>query len=272
LRRYSLQSENVLRTWEGFRQWLVSRFGGHSDRDRGLREWNDLTMKSAKIDHFCDELMRLALELEYSGNFVKDKARVGITTDLRNAWALKTPLPDQYVEYINLLGQTGHQLEDLASYNCTVTREKHHSKLEKSDDRQSAAKRQRKDRKGSGPRQRKPRNHASGSSRPQETEHTKMHRDIPQTLIHKRKRLNQCSRCGQAGQYWAKCPSATPVVASSRITRKRGAGEAGYEATQAAKNRRIEAAPKPAVKQVVAEVRGSPPGDLDILEIDNDID
>jgi len=39
--------------------------------------------------------MRLALELGYSGNFVKDKARVGITTDLRNAWALKTPLPDE---------------------------------------------------------------------------------------------------------------------------------------------------------------------------------
>jgi len=137
--------------------------------------------------------MRLALELGYSGNFVKDKARVGITTDLRNAWALKTPLPDEYVEYINLLRQTGHQLEDVASFNRTVTREKHHSKPERSDDRQSSAKRQRKDRKSSGPRQQKPRNHASGSSRPQETEHTKMHREIPQTLIDKRKRLNQCS-------------------------------------------------------------------------------
>jgi len=113
----------------------VSSFGRHSDRDRPLREWNDLTMKSGKIDHICDELMRLALELGYSGNFVKDKARVGITTDLRNAWALKTPLSDKYVEYINLLLQTAHQSEDFASFNCTVTREKHHSKPEKSDDR-----------------------------------------------------------------------------------------------------------------------------------------
>jgi len=72
--------------------------------------------------------------------------------------------------------------------------------------------------------------------------------------------------------YWAQCPSATPVVASSRINRKRGAGEAGYEATQVPKSRRIEAAPKPAVKHVVAEVRGSPPPDLDILEIDTDMD
>jgi len=55
-------------------------------------------MKSGKIDDFCDKLMRLALELGYSGNFVKDKVRVGITKDLRNAWAIKTPLPDEYVE------------------------------------------------------------------------------------------------------------------------------------------------------------------------------
>ena len=153
-----------------------------------------------------------------------------------------------------------------------VTKEKHYSRQEKSDDRQWSAKRQRRDRKSSGPRQQKPRNHASGSSRPQETEHTKKHRDIPQTLSDKCQRLNQCSRCGQANHYWAKCPLATPVVASSRINRKRGSGEAGYEANQVPKSRRIEAAPKPAVKQVVAEVRGSPPPDLDIFEIDTDMD
>ena len=152
-----------------------------------------MTLKSGKIDHFCDELMRLALELGYSRNFVKDKARVGITTDLRNTYALKTPLPEEYVKYVNLLRQTGDQLEDVASFNHPVTREKHHSKPEKSDDRQSSAKRQRKDRKGLVPRQQKPCNHVSGSSRPQETEQTKMHADIPQTLIDKRKRLNQCS-------------------------------------------------------------------------------
>ena len=250
----------------------MSSFGGHSDRDRGLREWNDLTMKSGKIQHFCDELMRLALELGYSGRFVKDQARVAITTDLRHAWDLKTTLPDKYVKYINLLRQTGHQLEDVTSFNRTVTKEKHYSRPEKSDNRQTSAERQRKGRKSSGPRQQKSRNHESGSSRPQETEHTKMHRDIPQTLIDKRKLLNQCSQCGQASHYWAKCPSATPVVACSRINRKIAAGEAGYEATQVAKSHRIDATPKPAVKQVLAEVRGSPPPDLDILEIDTDMD
>jgi len=193
-----LDPKDVLGTWAGFRQLLVSNFGGHCDRDRALREWNDLTIKSGKIDHFCDELMRLALELGYSGNFVKEKACVGITTDLHNAWALKTPLPDEYVENINLLCQTGHQLKDVGSFNRTDTREKHHSKPEKGDDRQLSAKRQRKDRKSSGPREQKLRNHGTGSSRPQETEATKMHRDVSQTLIDKHKRLNQCSRSGQA--------------------------------------------------------------------------
>jgi len=186
-------------------------------------------MKAGKIDHLCDELMRQALELGYSGNFVQEKARVGINTDFRNSWALKTPLRDEYVKYMNCLCQTSHQLEDVASFNRTVTREKHHSKPEKSDDRQLSAKRQRKDRKSSGPWQQEPRTHASGSSRPRETEHTKIHGDIRHTLIDKRKRLNQCSRCGQPGHYWAKCPSAIPVVASSGINRKRGVGEAGYE-------------------------------------------
>jgi len=141
----------------------VSSFGGYSDRDRALREWNDLTMQSGKSDHFCDALMRLALEFGYSGNFVKDKASVGITTDLRNAGPLKTPLRDEYVEYTNVLRQTGHHLEDLASFKRTVTKEKHHSRPEKSDDSQLSAKRRGKDRKSSVPRQQKPRNHASGA-------------------------------------------------------------------------------------------------------------
>jgi len=97
-----------VRTWEGFQQRLLSSFCGHSDQDRALPEWNDLTMKSGKNNHYCDKLIRLALELGYTCNVVKDKVRVGITTDLRNACALKTPLPNDYVKYINLLHQTGY--------------------------------------------------------------------------------------------------------------------------------------------------------------------
>jgi len=99
-----------------------------------------------------------------------------------------------------------------------------------------------------------------------------MHQNVPQPLIYKHKPLNQCCCCGQHGYYWAKCPSATPVIASSQLSPKRGAGEAGHEATQVPKSRPIKAASKPAVKQVVAELRGSPPPYLDILEVDTDMD
>jgi len=92
------------------------------------------------------------------------------------------------------------------------------------------------------------------------------------SLIDKCKRLNQYSHCGQDGHYWVKCPSVAPVVASSHIRRKQSAGEAGHKATTVPKSRRIEAAPKPAVKQVVAVLHESPPPDLDILEVDTDID
>ena len=133
--------KNVLRTGECLRQLLVSTIEGHSDRDRALWKWNELTMKPGKIDHFCDELMRLASEMRYSGNFVKEKACMGITTDPCKPWALQSLLPDEYVKYINLLRQTSPQLEEVAAFNLSVTREKHHSNPEKSDDRQLSTKR-----------------------------------------------------------------------------------------------------------------------------------
>jgi len=197
---------------------------------------------------------------------------MGMTDVLNAAWSMKTPHPVAYMDYLDLLRQTGHQLEDASNFRTQVQKEPHSSKRTKSDDRHtSERKRLRKEKKATGPRQQKPRNRAQGFTKPAETEHSKMHRNLPQTLIDKRKRLNQCSRCGQDGHYWAKCPSAAPVVASSHIRRKRGAGEAGHEATQVPKSRRIEAAPKSAVKQVVAELRGSPPLDLDILEVDTNM-
>jgi len=99
-----------------------------------------------------------------------------------------------------------------------------------------------------------------------------MYRNVPQTLIDKRKRLNQCSRCGQDGHHWAKCPSAVPGVVSSHNRWKRCAAEAAHEATHLPNLRPIEAAPNPAVKQVVAELHESPPLDLDILEVHTDMD
>jgi len=230
-------------------------------------------MKDGKVDRFIDELIRLAAVLGYSGEFVKDRARMGMSDVLSAAWSMKTPHPVAYIDYLDLLRQTGHQLEDASNFRTQIQKEPNSSQRVKSDDRHTSERKgQRKEKKATGPRQQKPRNRAQGFSKPAETEHSKMHRNVPQTLIDKRKRLNQCSRCGQDGHYMAKCPSAVPVVASSHIRRKRSAGEAGHETTQVPKSRRTEAAPKPSVKEVVAELRGSPPPDLDILEVHTNMD
>jgi len=97
-------------------------------------------MQPGKIDLFVDELIRLANELKYGGDYVKDKAHVGMTTDLRNAWGLKTPHLEDYDDYLNLLRNTGHQLEDVASFNRNVVRAKDSSHRDKSDDRQTSPK------------------------------------------------------------------------------------------------------------------------------------
>ena len=76
--------KNVLRTWDGFRTRLISSFGGHSHRDPALQEWGQLVMRPGKIDHFIDEIIRLANVLGYSGEFVKDKAHMGMTANLRH--------------------------------------------------------------------------------------------------------------------------------------------------------------------------------------------
>jgi len=265
--------KNELRTWEGFHKRLEGCFGGHSDRNRALREWSQLYMKDGKVDRFIDELIRLAAVSGYSGEFVKDRARMSMTDVLNAAWSIKTPHPVAYMDYLDLLRQTGHQLKDASNFRTQVQKEPHSSKRTKSDDRDTSERKgQRKEKKATGPQQQKHRNRAQGFTKPAETEHTKMQRNVPYTLIDKRKRLNQCSRCGQEGHYSAKCPSAATVVASLHIRRKRSTGEAGNEATKGPKSRRITAAPKPAVKQVVAELRGSPPPDLDILEVDTDMD
>ena len=180
---------------------------------------------------------------------------------------MQTPHPEDYVDYLNLLRNTGHQLEDVASFNSTVVRAKDSSHRDQSDDRHTSTKKQRNQRKGSGPRNPKLTNPALRSFRPPESEHAKAHKDIAQTLIDRRKRLNQCSRCGDPNHFWRKCPAATPVVASAKLNRKRTVNEAGHQdRASIPKARRIEA-PPPAVKRVEAEIRGSAP---QILEVDTD--
>jgi len=84
--------------------------------------------------------------------------------------------------------------------------------------------------------------------------------------------LNQCSRCGQEDHFWKRCSATSPFIASAQLSRKRNPTDAGLTAKLVPKARRIEAAPTPAVKQVVADLRGSPPLDLNILEVDTNMD
>ena len=184
-------------------------------------------MRPGRIDHFIDEMVRLANMLGYSREFVKDKARIGMTANLRHVWAHVDP-PQGYMEYLDRLHQTGHQLEDVSSFNQIVTKDRPPSHKEKSDDRQTSQRKQRRERKTSGPRNPKPANPAPRSFRPPESEHAKAHKDIAQTLIDRRKRLDQCSRCGNTGHFWRKCPATHPVVASAKLSRKRTSDQAGH--------------------------------------------
>jgi len=178
-------------------------------------------MKNGKVDRFIDELIRLAAVLGYSAEFVKDRAHMSMTDVLNAAWSMKTPHPVAYMDYLDLLRQTGDQLEDASNFRTQVQKQPNSSKRVKSDDRHSSERKgQRKEKKATGPRQQKPRNRVQGFTKPAETEHSKMHRNMPLTVIDKCKQLNQCSRGGQDGHYWAKCPSAAPVVASTHIRRK----------------------------------------------------
>ena len=200
------------------------------------------------MDLFVDELIWLGKELKYGGDYVKDRAGVGMTTDLRNALAMKTTHPEDYFDYLNPLRHTGHQLADGASFNQTVVKAKDSSHRDKTDDRHTSTKKERNEEKGSGPRNPKPINQAPWSIRPPESEPAKAHKDIGQTLIDCHQGLNEGSCCGDLYHFWRKCPAAAPVVTSAKLNRKRTVNEVGHqECAPIPKARRIKA-PLPAVK------------------------
>jgi len=104
-------------------------------------------MQAGKFDVSVDELILLANELKYGRDYVKDKAHVGMTSDLYNARAMKTPHPEDSVDYLNLLQNTGYQLEDVASFNHMILRATCSSHHDPSDDRHTSTKKERKERK-----------------------------------------------------------------------------------------------------------------------------
>ena len=148
--------DNELRTLIGFRKHLEGSFGGHSDRDRALNQWEVLKMKPYKVDPFCDELIRFTNIFNYDGVHMQDKARISMTAELHRPWALKTPHPKSSIDYINLLRQTGHQLENVVSFNQHVVKEKSTSHQERGDDKRSQPRDKKKPDKAQGSRNPKP--------------------------------------------------------------------------------------------------------------------
>jgi len=60
---------------------------------------------------------------------------MGMTDVLNATWSMETPYPVVYMDYLDLLQQTRHQLEDTTNLCTQVQRQIHPSKLTKSDDR-----------------------------------------------------------------------------------------------------------------------------------------
>jgi len=111
---------------------------------------------------------------------VKDRVRIGMTDVLNAAWSMKSPHPVAYMDYLDLLRQTGHQLEDASNFRTEVQKEPNSLKCVKSHDRHTSERKgQRKEKKARGPRQQKPRNRGQGFTKPAETEHLKIHQNVP---------------------------------------------------------------------------------------------
>jgi len=65
-------------------------------------------MRDGKGDRFIDEPICHAGRLVYSREFVKDRARRGMTEVLHATWSMKNTHLVAYMDYLDLLGQTGH--------------------------------------------------------------------------------------------------------------------------------------------------------------------
>jgi len=260
--------DDPLRTWAGFRQRLEASFGGHEDQDRSLREWMDLTMKPGKVDKYLDKLVDLAAKLGYTDSKqIIDKVRVGISTELRTAWAMKTPHPADVNLYIDMLRQVGHTLQDSANFGKATAKDHGGGSSEKRGDKGSSSKKQRNKEKGSGKQKSRSSNFQTDKqSKPATSAFADSHKGVPDNLVEKRRKNGQCSKCGQAGHFWRKCTSLSPVVHAAKGRNKRSADQAGHTSSPPSKVKRIEAPPDAAGRKLL-EVRENSP---QIMEVDTD--
>jgi hypothetical protein len=232
---------------------MEDSFGAYHDRDRALREWNELRMVQGKASEFLDKIMTLVLKLGYSDPAVIiDKIKLGLTKELRDAWALGQPHPTDPALYIDALRKVAQVMGESTNFTQTVVHKNKGNANERNDRNERRDQRgQRNSRgRGSGKFGRKPGNPGPRSSRNEApSEYALAHKGIATTLAEKRRKEGKCSKCGQVGHFWRACPSANPVVYSANSRnpqkRKREGAEPPKESLQGPtkKMKRIEAPP-----------------------------
>ena len=74
---------------------MEDSYGAYHDRDRALWEWTELQMGHGKAGEFLDKVTTLVQKLGYSDPaIIIDKVNLGLTKELRDAWALRQPHPE----------------------------------------------------------------------------------------------------------------------------------------------------------------------------------
>jgi hypothetical protein len=106
-----VELEPAYKSWKKFESSLRDSFGGGVDRYASLKEWQDLRHKGS-IDEFLDEVDRLMWIIDYKEDVVKDKLRLGLSSELGREWSRVHPEPDTVGGQIALLLEMGHTAED----------------------------------------------------------------------------------------------------------------------------------------------------------------
>jgi hypothetical protein len=106
-----VELEPAYKSWKKSESSLRDSFGGRVDRYASLKEWQDLRHKGS-IDEFLDEVDRLMWIIDYKEDVVKDKLRLGLSSELGREWSRVHLKPDTVGGQIALLREMGDTAED----------------------------------------------------------------------------------------------------------------------------------------------------------------
>src|SRR5437868_480673 len=100
----------------------------------------DKTLKPGRVDTYLDKPVNIAVKLRYTDSKqIIDKVRVGITNELRNAWAKTTPHQADVNLYIDMLRQVSHTLQASANFGKTTAKDHGGGSSEKRGDKGSSS-------------------------------------------------------------------------------------------------------------------------------------